>query len=283
MSGFRYMIEHAYSPARGDNLEYHPISSKGTLQKPCMHFHHYYEICLILSGNISVITEKYNVQNEGMCLVVYKTDSLHAQFNKFDTTYEKYMYTIGKDLPLALQMVCQKLYGFIRDPAVLIPLETEEAKRLEQMSSHLHKMIHQDQIPYSDERVILFYGYVLAEITEILKNNPPLHQNSSDTGILDALEYITNHLTEKITLQDIADHVHVGKTKLNADFRKYLSLSVYQYIMQERLILSIDCLQQGLSVEDTAIRCGFADSSHFIHTFRKYYHITPTQYKERLV
>ena len=93
------------------------------------------------------------------------------------------------------------------------------------------------------------------------------------------MTYINEHLTEKLSLQDIADHLQISKTKLCMDFQKYTSMSVHQYIIRERLSLAQQYLNMDYSIEKIAQLCCFGNTSHFVSTFQKYFSISPSQYR----
>ena len=120
---------------------------------------------------------------------------------------------------------------------------------------------------------------LLEELISICKNQPSIPLRFTEINILYVLTYIQKHLTEKLTLEAIAEYMHCGKTKLSGDFRKYTSMSIHQYIVKERLTLSLEYLGSNYSISDVAALCGFRDSSHYIHTFQKVYGITPSQYR----
>ena len=69
----------------------------------------------------------------------------------------------------------------------------------------------------------------------------------------------------------------------STDFKKYTSMSIHQYIIKERLAISLKYLDSPqYTLADIAVLCGFKDSAHYIHTFQKYYGINPTQYRKEI-
>jgi AraC-like DNA-binding protein len=165
-------------------------------------------------------------------------------------------------------------------PAVVVPLTTPHIDWLYQIADHLYNLFYIQSVPHTDERFLIPFQCLLSEINYLLKNHDLVKSNYSDPRIMHVLEYIKEHLSQKITMQDIASYVHIGKTKLCTDFCKYTSMSVYNYIVRERLALAQKYLVQGCSVDEVAQLSGFSDSSHFIKTFRKHFNTTPTQYRE---
>lgn len=68
-------------------------------------------------------------------------------------------------------------------------------------------------------------------------------------------------------------------TSLNRNFKKYISLSPYKFLLAKRLSHAEKMLRQGGSVTDVCYACGFRDCSRFIEHFKKRYGMTPMKYK----
>ena len=264
-----FTIEHMNLPSAVDPAHYHPKILRGTMDHPHFHMHPHYEILLICSGDISVFTESSIITHCGPCLLLYNKFQTHAQVNNVRIAYEKYFLTLPTLDVMALRQEFSRFCQSLNTPAVLIPLTESMTEYLVQPFSRLLDLFEQNgrSDPKRNNRIIALIGYLLAEL-ELC--NP---------YIIHALEYISENLSQKITLQSIADYVHVGKTKLNSDFRKHIHMSVSQYIIEKRVQLAQKYLLDDMSVEETAIRCGFYYISHLIHTFRHFYNITPTEYK----
>lgn len=127
-----------------------------------------------------------------------------------------------------------------------------------------------------------FFGTVIQKDYRI-----PVQKEKNDrTNILQinaAIEYITYHYKEPISLDDLARvdalsskyfckyfHVVTGKTPI-----AYLN-----YYRVERACFLLE--QRGSSVTEVALECGFNDVSYFIRCFKKQKGITPYQYIKRM-
>ncbi|MBE6570967.1 MAG: helix-turn-helix domain-containing protein [Ruminococcaceae bacterium] len=90
------------------------------------------------------------------------------------------------------------------------------------------------------------------------------HNNgASDSGIIEALEYIHSHYSEKITIDTL---VHISKTSrptFNRHFKRIVGKTPVRYILDCRINAAKDLLAAGnLSKTEIAYRCGFYDVSH---------------------
>ncbi len=97
-----------------------------------------------------------------------------------------------------------------------------------------------------------------------------------------ALKFIGEHYTEKITVEEVAKAAHISVITLERRFEKTLRTKPYSYIRQKRLALALKLLSEGQNVTDTCLKCGFSDCSSFISLFKKHYGVTPFKYKQQI-
>lgn len=95
-----------------------------------------------------------------------------------------------------------------------------------------------------------------------------------------AVQYIQDNYAEKITIQDIANHVKIHPSYLSSIFRKSLNQSVNSYINFHRINVAKQLLKNGnTSITDIALQTGFYDAQHFLKTFKKNTGFTPSEYR----
>lgn len=99
--------------------------------------------------------------------------------------------------------------------------------------------------------------------------------------IKDTLAYIREHFTEKITLDEIAKHLHLSTNECCRFFKKNMNCTLFEYITEYRLSKSMELLEHtDLSVSQIAYESGFGSSSYFIEKFRKNVGMTPAAFRK---
>ncbi len=99
--------------------------------------------------------------------------------------------------------------------------------------------------------------------------------------IRNAMTYIMNHLTEKLTLLDIANSVYVHPNYLSALFKKEVGITLFQYIIKRRIEESTYFLKySNESIADIATFYQFCNQSYYIKMFNKYMNTSPHAYRQ---
>lgn len=95
-----------------------------------------------------------------------------------------------------------------------------------------------------------------------------------------ATEYIEDHFTARLSLDEIAQEVGLSKYYLEKKFKECLGVPVSQYIAKKRITKAQELLiQTDLSVSEISSEVGLLDSQVLIRMFKKNLGITPYQYR----
>lgn len=95
------------------------------------------------------------------------------------------------------------------------------------------------------------------------------------------IAYIRGHYMSIHSLMDIADSCYVNKYYLSRSFRKYVGMTVMEYVNMLRLEQACELLvKTGLSVGEIAESCGFINKSHFSTLFKRHMGTSPMEFKK---
>jgi AraC family transcriptional regulator len=95
------------------------------------------------------------------------------------------------------------------------------------------------------------------------------------------MEYIHEHLSEDLSLREIAAFLQMSPNYFTSLFKQSTGLSAHQYVIHcriekaERLLTKSD-----LSIVEVAQQVGFQSQSHFVNVFRKQTGMTPKTYRK---
>lgn len=94
------------------------------------------------------------------------------------------------------------------------------------------------------------------------------------------LAFIEEHLSERITLAEVAHHFFISESTITQTFRKKMDVSFYRCVTQRRLIAAKALIEKGIALESVAEQVGFSDYSSFLRAFKQEYGISPRQYRK---
>ncbi|MBE6761757.1 MAG: AraC family transcriptional regulator [Ruminococcaceae bacterium] len=112
------------------------------------------------------------------------------------------------------------------------------------------------------------------ELFSVLIEEKPQASNSVDT----ALNLIHSEYMLPITVQQIADRIHLERTYFSNIFFKRIGVSPKQYLLNYRMEKAVVLLQQGHSVTTTAFSVGYSDVYTFSKMFKRHFGSSPSKY-----
>ena len=93
------------------------------------------------------------------------------------------------------------------------------------------------------------------------------------------LNYLNMHFTEVISLQDLADQVHLSREVCCRFFKKMTGKTITGYLEEYRTNKSFSLVQSGqYSMTQITEMVGFSNPSRFASAFRKQFGCTPGEY-----
>lgn len=92
-----------------------------------------------------------------------------------------------------------------------------------------------------------------------------------------AMEFISAHYTEDLTLNMVADHVFLNREYLSRRFKQEVGMTFSEFLADLRLQQAKELLETtGLRVSEVAARIGIPNVSYFSTIFRKRFHCSPS-------
>ena len=107
-------------------------------------------------------------------------------------------------------------------------------------------------------------------------------QNNYSRHILQAINYISDHLSEGISVDDVADALKLNKSYLCSIFKKETGITIGSFIEHKKNELAIEYLSNtDMSYLDISNTLGYTSYSYFIQRFKKMNGVTPSDYRKK--
>jgi two-component system, response regulator YesN len=104
--------------------------------------------------------------------------------------------------------------------------------------------------------------------------------NSGSLVVSNALRYMEEHYTQKLTLITVAEKIYVSQWHLSKLLNKYTQQSFNDLLNKLRIKKAKELLcDPGLKTWEISEQLGFNDVTHFFKTFKKFEQCTPNEYR----
>lgn len=104
-----------------------------------------------------------------------------------------------------------------------------------------------------------------------------------NTNFLQIIKYLNGNFTKPISLQNIADELHLNPNYISQLFKKETQTTYIKYLTQLRINYAKKLLETtDLSVNQVCEKSGFNDYFYFLKTFKKITQISPSKYRTYL-
>ena len=98
------------------------------------------------------------------------------------------------------------------------------------------------------------------------------------------LSYIHEHYSEPLHSAQVAQQFFFSKEYFCRFFKKYTGVTFSQYLAKYRVLQAEQLLSHtSKKISEIAQETGFADEGSFIQHFRKYYGLTPRNYRNDII
>ena len=93
-------------------------------------------------------------------------------------------------------------------------------------------------------------------------------------------DYIEAHIGERITLEELAEYIHMSKYHFLRKFKELTGVTVHAFVTNKRLIKACELLKAGENITQVYQTCGFTDYSSFLRNFKSTFGVSPGKYED---
>lgn len=245
------------------------------------HRHTGYEILFVHSGSGTVVMGDKAIQLIAGAIYFIDASDLHCSIPENPKHYCRSLIVLSADLvdKMCTLFDTKELTDilFKRNSGVSLITDKRQMNEIEKIFLKINTAI-ESKDRYT--KFVLFSGF-----TEIMRlcsdNNGTVPLSESSIPATKAMEYINSHLSENISLDDIAGYCYVSRYYLCHQFKKKLGMTIYDYILSRRITMAQNLLKSGdMRICEISDSCGFSGPSYFSMVFKKETGQTPLQFKK---
>ncbi len=241
------------------------------------HFHQLAEIAYILDGEVTVTTGGRNETARRGDIVVIQPFQFHRYYSEEGKSVNLWLFLFSYSILMNMVEEGEAVYTY--DRAVFTP--SDEVRQL--LVSRMFDTAEEPLLPdvRTSRRIRSFLYPVFDEylsLARVVNESKKLHAYS----ILKALEYMSHHFKENISLKSVAQEIGYSESHVSHSFSSMLSVSfrdclnMFRIEYAKKLILTTN-----KSIVLIGIESGFNCERSFHRAFFKSINTTPAKYREK--
>ena len=248
-----------------------------------LHSHSFYEIlycCNTCGAEYLVGTERYRLQKGDIILVAPGISHRPMLPEHMTEPYKRYVLWISSEF---MEALIQSFPFIWKEHAKYSALLRTGGTGWESLGPLFYSGVWESETrgPGWEAAVIGNTVHLIALLYRAFVDHSTAPMKAEKPELMDqVLAYVEDHLSEKITLSEVAHHFFVSESTISQTFRKRLGVSFYRCVTQRRLIAAKALIEKGTALETVAHQVGFADYSSFYRAFKQEYGISPRQYRK---
>ena len=252
-------------------LKVEAYSFRGIMQKFPNHFHDYYVIGFIESGEryLSCKNRKYTVEPGDLLLFNPRDNHTCEQINGRTLDYRCINISPEKMSKAAFEITGKEYLPYFAPPVIF-------HSELSSLLRELHMIIMAEEKDFRKEEIFFFLLEQLIEEYSEEEVAPSDSEENREIRII--CDFLEKNYMENITLDELSGLTGLSKYYLLRSFTKQKSISPYRYLETIRIDRAKKLLERGVLPIDAALQTGFTDQSHFSNFFKKFIGLTPKQY-----
>ncbi len=129
-------------------------------------------------------------------------------------------------------------------------------------------------------RMFSVIGRKCIDRNEIIATGKNHKQHEYIDRFFNVCQYINDHCTENLKIDDIANIAGFSKYHFTRLFKRVMNVSCYEYLVNRRIMYAQQLLMESdITIMQVAMRSGFSSLATFNRVFRAKNHCTPSEYK----
>jgi two-component system, response regulator YesN len=127
-------------------------------------------------------------------------------------------------------------------------------------------------------------GKWVGQVLPLLESSAEQATRSDRSAAVSRMKrFIRDHLSQDISLQAIADHMYMHPVHVSRLFKMETGSNVSDYVLRLKMEQAAELLaDHSLKNFEVALKLGYHNPNYFIRVFKKYYSVTPQEYRNSL-
>ncbi|MCD7770345.1 MAG: AraC family transcriptional regulator [Oscillospiraceae bacterium] len=247
------------------------------------HFHEFDKIVILLSGQVDYMVESSTYPLRPWDVLLIKHHAIHKALIDRSAPYERIILYLdgryfGRSVPEADLLACFDRAD--QQGQYLLTPAKEDREQLSALFAAMEQALGDEQFGAQALRDT-FVIQLLIRVNRIALREGGFQrpETTYNPKIAQTLSYINEHLSEPLTVDDLAGRVYLSRYHFMRLFKAQTGATVHSYVQQRRLLYAAQLIRRGVPVSKAAEESGFTEYSTFYRDFRAAFGVSPKQLK----
>ncbi len=236
------------------------------------HYHTFHKIIILLAGRAgyAIEGERYDLSPGDFVLV--GRGSIHRPEVREDDFYERMILYISPAYLASLGTEDCDLEGCFRQAqtAFRYVYRDEGGSRVRQLFETLARTVREGGYGAALLERAQFLE-LMVEVNRVCLGGHQVQATAGDSKVVALLQYLNLHLTEELSIDQLAERFYISKYHMMRRFRQETGYSIHGYLTEKRLLLAQRLLAQGASPSEAGEQTGYQDYSTFSRAYKKHF------------
>lgn len=237
------------------------------------HYHEFHKITIFISGNVQYFIEGKTYSLEPYDIVLVNRNDIHRVQVDPSVPYERIIVYISPGFMEAYRTDHYDLsYCFEKakkEHSNVLRIHALEKSSLFKVTNRLERSFSDTEYAGDLYRQILFLEFMIHLNRAALKNRAEFLDTSLyNPKIVNLIQYINQHLTDSLTMDDLSARVYLSKYYMMRLFKAETGYTIGNYITYRRLLLARSLILKGVPITQACLSSGFQDYSTFSRAYK---------------
>lgn len=279
-------LNHMYVPIKKDVSFFNNTAQLFSVNSEIgYHRHDVCEIFVLLNGQASFYVEHSCYELNKGDMIILSNDELHRSINRNNSEYESIGLNLSEEWIKLLSSRKTDLTKCFTDRESgednLLHLSVSELSFFKTNFSLIFSL-QREQLLGNDLLINSYLIQILVKINLLfLQKNKS--ENFMPSLVQETMKYIRFNISKPIQLNNLEKHLNYSGTYISTCFKRHTGVTLRNYIIDQRIMLAKEYLQQDYTVEESCELSGFNNYSNFIRTFTKIVGISPGKFRRSFI
>lgn len=132
------------------------------------------------------------------------------------------------------------------------------------------------------KKELITYGTFALLFSKFFKSSTKI--NPAIRKFEPVLNYINENITKNITLEELADIIHMNKVYFATSFQKTFKTTPIKYVIEKKILYAQELLaKENYSIKEIAYKLGYSNEYYFSSAFKHSMGISPNKWRQAYI